>query len=284
MDVIAQVFNWKITRTELDFEESRVKKLYPEAEASEIRNYALSQLVDRYLLMQEAINHGISITEEEFEEALFILLEDMDAPETSVLLNRNDRGEQIERVLRSTLIIHKYISTLDVFNQTITKAKLQQFYTDRSEFFSQKDEVRASHILIKGDSETAQTRIQQIRDSIKNVEDFIAFSRCESDCPSGTNCGDLGYFPRGRMIPKIEKVAFSLKVNEISQPFQTKFGYHILMVTDIRTKHTIPFEEIKDCLSDSLKDIEEEITKTRILAEIRERSENAVQIFDNAFE
>lgn len=284
MEIIAQVYDWKITRTELDFEESRVRNEYPESDYSEVRDLAIKQLTDRYLLMKEAINQGVKIEDEEFEQALMDLLEGLDGDETSVLFDRSGRQEQIECVLKSNLIIHKYIQTLDIIQQDITDDMLYQFYLDHKDFFCKKEEVRVSHILIKGHDEASLKRIQEIRNSIKTVNDFINFSMCESQCPSGVNCGDLGYFPRGRMIPAMEKVAFSLMVNDISQPFETKSGYHILMVTDRKTKQTIPFEAIRDCLIESLREIEEEIAKSRILAEIRARNKDAVRIFDNAFQ
>lgn len=284
MEIVALVYDWKITKTELDFEKNRVKALYPGSSSSEIKAFAMNELVDRYLLMQEAINHGFSITEEEFEEAMFNLLDHIENPDTSVLVNRIDRGEQIERVLRSNLVINKYIQSLELLNQDDTEDKLYKLYQDRQDFFSKKEEVRASHILIKGNDEAARLRIQSIRDSINTIDDFVSLSMCESQCPSGLNCGDLGYFPRGRMIPEMENVAFSMNVNEISQPFQTKYGYHILMVTDKKTEQIISFEEIKDSLCESLMVIEEEIARTRILAEIRERSKDEIQIFNHAFE
>jgi len=284
MEIVALVYDWKITKTELDFEENRVKSLYPGSGSSEIKAFAMNELVNRYLLMQEAINHGISITDEEFEEAMFNLLDHIENPDTSVLLNRMDRGEQIERVLKSNLIINKYIQSLDLLSKNNTEDKLYKLYQERQDFFCKKEEVRASHILIKGNDEAARLRIQSIRDSIHTVNDFISLSMCDSQCPSGLNCGDLGYFPRGRMIPEMENVAFSMNLNEISQPFQTKYGYHILMVTDKKTEQIISFEEIKDYLCESLRVIEEEITRTRILAEIRERSKDEIQIFNHAFE
>lgn len=283
MDIIAQVYDWKITRTELDFEEYRVKQNYPLTDPKDLRDLAIKQLTDRYLLMQEAIMHGITISDDEFEQELMDLLDATDDSESSVLIERNGRQEQIERVLKSNLIIHKYIQTLDVCRQEITEDMLYQFYLERKDFFTQEEEVRVSHILIKSHDEASLRRIQEIRDSIKTARDFADFCKCDSQCPSGVNFGDLGFFPRGRMVPQMEKVAFTLKVNDISQPFETKYGYHILMVTDRKTRHTIPFEEIRDCLIDSLREIEEEIAKSRILTEIRERSKDAVRIFDNAF-
>jgi parvulin-like peptidyl-prolyl isomerase len=284
MDIVAQVFDWKITKTELEFEENKLRNKFIEADSAEIRAFAITQLIDRFLLMQEAINNGIKLDDEEFEDALFMLLDDIETPEASVLVNRSDRGEQIERMLKSDLIIQKYLNSIEANSKEYSDEKLHQFYLDRIEFFCKETEVRASHILIKGNDDEALKRINKIRDCIFTPEDFASVSLINSECPSGVNCGDLGFFPKGRMDSEIDKVAFSLGVNEISPPFKTKHGYHILMVTDKKEKQAIPFEQIKDCLKESLKEIEEEITVARILNDAREKSKNSITIFDHAFQ
>ena len=77
MEIVAQVFDWKITKTELDFEENQIKKQFPEIAHSDIRICAIHQLIDRYLLMHEAINHGICINDDELEDAMFDLLDNI---------------------------------------------------------------------------------------------------------------------------------------------------------------------------------------------------------------
>jgi len=291
MDIVAQVFDWKITRTELEYERYKLKKQYPEAQINELNNTALKQLIDRYLLMYEALDKGFMIDEEEYDAAFLDLLDDVESLDISLskeasfystLGNTNFAGEQIERIIKCNLLICKYVNSLNKIFDSINDAKLQKFYQERKDYFYKEEEVRASHILIKGNHPEACVMINKIRKSIKCASDFARLSNSNSDCPSGVNCGDLGYFPRGRMIPAIDDVAFSLKVNEISQPFLTQYGYHILMVTDKKEKCSIPFEQIKDSLKESLKNIEHEITYARIVNELRERCQASIKIFDNA--
>ncbi|EKE04266.1 MAG: hypothetical protein ACD_20C00090G0006 [uncultured bacterium] len=91
----------------------------------------------------------------------------------------------------------------------------------------QHTEVRASHILVK-----TQEEAQKIREEILNGKDFGHVARKNSKCPSGYQGGDLGFFKKGAMVAEFETAAFSLSPNEVSEPVQTQFGWHLIMVTD----------------------------------------------------
>jgi peptidyl-prolyl cis-trans isomerase SurA len=107
-----------------------------------------------------------------------------------------------------------------------------------------KTEVRASHILIRmesnaapADTLAAYNRILALKKRIEKGEDFgfVARSKGGSDDPSaGSNGGDIGFFTAFQMVYPFEDMAYNTAVGSISEPFRTKFGYHILKVTDKR--------------------------------------------------
>lgn len=106
------------------------------------------------------------------------------------------------------------------------------------------EDVRASHILVKAaenalpkDTLEAYTKIMKIRARILKGEDFnkVAAEKGISDDPSSKeNGGDLGYFTALQMVYPFETAAFTTKINDISMPVRTRFGYHIIKVTDKR--------------------------------------------------
>jgi peptidyl-prolyl cis-trans isomerase SurA len=106
-----------------------------------------------------------------------------------------------------------------------------------------KEEIRASHILIKceanaspADTMNALNRIRQIRARIVNGEDFASVARESSEDPSAKdNSGDLGYFTVFQMVYPFEEAAFNTPVGQVSQPVRTRYGYHIIKVADRRT-------------------------------------------------
>ncbi len=90
-------------------------------------------------------------------------------------------------------------------------------------------EVRASHILVK-----TEEQAKELYESIKSgKEEFAQAAMEHSSCPSKSRGGDLGFFGRGRMVKPFEDAAFSLKKGELSEPVQTQFGWHLILVTDI---------------------------------------------------
>ncbi len=105
-------------------------------------------------------------------------------------------------------------------------------------------EVRCSHILIKLDPNAspkdtldAYNRLLGLKARIEKGEDFasVAKSKLGSEDPSVVNNGgDLGYFTAFQMVYPFEEKAYTTPVGSVSDPFRTRFGYHILKVTDKR--------------------------------------------------
>lgn len=107
-----------------------------------------------------------------------------------------------------------------------------------------KTEIRASHILIQlkanatpADTLAAYNRIMGLKKRIEKGEDFAAVAKSKngSEDPSAiNNGGDLGYFNAFQMVYPFEDKAYNTPVGSVSEPFRTRFGYHIVKVTDKR--------------------------------------------------
>lgn len=100
-------------------------------------------------------------------------------------------------------------------------------------------QTNARHILIKLDELTtaddARVRLDQLKTRIEGGDDFAVLARSHSDdTVSAADGGNLGWSSPGRMVPKFEEVMDQLEISEISQPFDTQFGWHLLQVLDRR--------------------------------------------------
>ena len=97
------------------------------------------------------------------------------------------------------------------------------------------DQVHARHILMKPntlqDDATVKQKLSSIRERILKGEDFAAFaSSMSEDSGSSVNGGDTGWNGPGTFVPEFESALASLKDNEISEPFRTQFGWHIVQL------------------------------------------------------
>jgi peptidyl-prolyl cis-trans isomerase SurA len=117
-----------------------------------------------------------------------------------------------------------------------------------------KYKIRASHILIKIkkvngklDTASAKARADSVYQKLKAGEDFAKLAKEYSDDKgSAVKGGDLGFFQRRMMVKPFDEAAFNLKKGEFSKPVETKFGFHIIKVTDIEPLP--PFDKMKEKL------------------------------------
>lgn len=88
-------------------------------------------------------------------------------------------------------------------------------------------QIKAKHILVESKQEAMAIKVKLL-----NGADFDKLAAQYSKCPSGKDGGNLGYFKKGIMVPEFEKAAFALPLDQVSDPVQTPFGWHLIVVTD----------------------------------------------------
>ena len=101
------------------------------------------------------------------------------------------------------------------------------------------NQTHVRHILLKTDAvhtnETIKTRLEQLESRLRGGEDFATLAKSNSqDTLSAAKGGDLGWVNPGDLVPKFEEVMDNTQPRQISQPFETEFGWHILQVLERR--------------------------------------------------
>ena len=109
-------------------------------------------------------------------------------------------------------------------------------------------EYNASHILVKEEGQA-----KTIRKDISNGKNFEALAKEHSIGPSGKNGGNLNWFDLGSMVPEFSTALMVLSEGDISQPVQTKFGWHLIKLNKTREKKIPEFQEIKAQLVQNLR-------------------------------
>ncbi len=132
--------------------------------------------------------------------------------------------------------------------KSITDEAVQQAYDIFVADEQSRHEVRARHILVKDKAEA-----EAVISELQGGADFAELAKKRSTGPSGPNGGDLGYFPRGAMVPAFESAAFALEAGSFTQtPVQTQFGWHIILVEEKRIAEAPTIEELAPQLRQNL--------------------------------
>ncbi len=119
--------------------------------------------------------------------------------------------------------------------------------------FSEIDQVSVRHILITPneiiDDQTAKQRLDDTLDKLRAGEDFAELAKLLSDDPGSSNTGgDMGWTGPGVFVPEFETVVENTEIGEISEPFQSRYGWHIVEVLDRRVYDNTEDLKESDCI------------------------------------
>src|SRR3990170_4964031 len=220
--VLAKINNTEITMA--DFNE-RLKE-YPSVAHGgdldiETKKGFLDNLIVRELLYQEAISKGLDKDKETAE-----ILEEM----------------------RKRILVEKFFKKELEEEIKISEEELKKYYDEHPEEGKAPVEFKASHILLKT-REEAESVLKKLKAGSK-FEELAKTSYI--DTGSKVRGGDLGFFHSGVMVPEFEDAALKLKKGEIGDVLETRFGFHIIKVTDKREGKSKTYDEAKMELEQSL--------------------------------
>ncbi len=141
----------------------------------------------------------------------------------------------------------------------VTPEDVQRYYDEHIDAYTQPAQVRVRHIfrpLSPSASEREEQEtvalVHQVRQRALGGANFGNLASQYSLGPGADNGGDLGYFEYGQMPEGIEQVAFSLENGDISQPFRTNSGMHLLKVEDKRNAGLQPLETVSEEIKNKL--------------------------------
>lgn len=240
----------------------------------EIKEQALQSLIEMELVYQDAREKKFEVKKEEVEEKFSEFRKRFkEEKDYKDYLDREKTTEkEIKKDIEKELIINKYLEG-NIYKdlKPVTDEEAKKFFDENPDYFLKPEQVRASHILVsvpenstEAQKKEARKKAEGILKELKNGANFEEVAKQKSDCPSRERGGDLGFFPRGRMVKPFEDAAFSLKPGVLSDIVETQFGYHIILVKEHKQQEKMKFEEVKDRIKSFLGD-----TKKRELIQKR---------------
>ncbi len=239
--VVAIVDGHKFTYSEVMKAKEGLPKQYQSAPEDKIFPALVNQAVDTYLINKAAQASGQANT-----------------PEVK------------QAIQKATENIVSQAYLLSQIKGKITDADVKAKYEEVVKQFPQEKEVHLRHILVD-DKNVALSIIK----ALKNGTDFKKLAQAKSKDETAKEGGDLGWFRKSELPAELAEAAFTLTPGSYSQePIKTDFGWHVIMLEEVRDAKPPKFDEVKDELKSLM-------TQEAILALVKDlRSKAKVELFD----
>lgn len=244
------------------FMQSPAAAQVPAGQEMAVYKYLLNQMVNGELMYQAAQGTRVDDLEKQVDAELG-KLKMRYKNETDLANDLRAQGlslADLRLLLQRNIQINSYIEQEIVPKQLVSEAEVKEFFEKHPQNFSQSEQVRASHILIgvakdadAAARKKAHAQAEAILAKVKAGGDFAVLAKETSSCPSGAQGGDLGAFGKGAMVKEFEDAAWTMKPGDISGIVETKFGYHIIKVTERIPAAKQSFDEVKVKLAENLK-------------------------------
>ncbi len=233
--------------------ESEIQAQMAYLEANEVEDdgtlpcQVFEELLMNRMLLAKARLDSVEVNEDQVERELNqrigYMVQQVGSVENLEKINKMSLVEfkqEMRPKIREQLMIQREKQTI-YQEVNITPQDVKQFYNNlpKDSLPYLPAEVEISHILLKPEpneetKQEAREKLAEIRnDIVKGFNTFEEMARVHSDDPgSARQDGNLGEFGRGEMLPAFEEVAYSLDTNQISEVFESAFGYHIIRLED----------------------------------------------------
>ncbi len=221
---------------------------------------AIASWIEHRLILQEARKiEGFQLDRMEidkrFEEARsrFTSREEFDRALSMEGLDEEEYRKNLEDQYRVRALTYQKITSLI----NISPENITVYYREHEDDYRDDEMVRISNLLIPipegaGKDEVARELAEKILGELQSGKDFSELVRKHSKGPRADQGGDLGYYKKGQMRPRLDEAAFSLEVGEPSGIIETDLGYHIIKCTGKREAYQKPLEELWEDIDDKL--------------------------------
>lgn len=247
----------------------------------EMRRGVVQQLVSQELLWQEARRRGHVVENEVLEQQIDEIrggFEDSALFEAQVqqggFTMESFREDVLKRMSVERMVSRDIAGTIEVSDQDI-----DAFYQANQEQMVIPEQVRVSHIMVKGESADEAALAQALEHArellaeLRAGADFGQLAREKSQAPSSGNNGDLGFIARGSLVKPFEDAAFALQSGEMSEPVRVGNDYHLLKVTARTGGNLVSRDEAAGQIEDFLVQKRTQEALQTLLQSLREEGE-----------
>ena len=163
--------------------------------------------------------------------------------------------DQVKRELQRSALLSRQIKS----HVNVSQEEIERYYKEHEDEFSAPESIKVRHIffVLPPDAPQAQVdataaRAHEAYERLHNGEDFDKVGRDMAQGNPPARSDDLGTIHKGQMQPALEKVAFSLKKGEPSQPLRSEVGVHILLVDEREASSQVKLADVQDQIKEKL--------------------------------
>ncbi len=252
--VVGSVGDQDITLGELEKEIAlyqtvlKMAKVEPKEGLARLRKALLVRVVENVVLEREANRQGITVSNDELDNEIRVLLGEYDKENLGMILAENNMsfGEWKKYLSRTIKVRKLTVRHMDSV-VSLSDEEIKKYFDENASDFRWSARVRALQIMVND-----ETTAEQVREKLIKKGDFSAMAKKVSQSPDAVAGGDLGFFSRGQMPPEFENAVFRLDEGEISRVIKSIYGFHLFKVIKKEDPRAMTFSEARERIKEIL--------------------------------
>ena len=227
------------------------------AQYDQLKVSIIDYLVQNEVIKQQAAEMKVTVTQKQLDERVKQVTDQVGGQKKldDLLKKQGVSLEQLNSQLESQML-QEAVRTKVGENTKVTEAQIKAYFDDpkNESQFIVADSVDARHVLLDAKNKAEALKVQKLLAADPSDANWAKVAKKYSIDPGTKDKGgSLGNFPKGRMVPEFDKVAFSIKQGVISAPVKSQFGWHVIEVTKKTPGSSKTLEESKSMIEQSLK-------------------------------
>jgi len=196
--------------------------------------------------------------------------------EVQALRNDKEIARQVKE-FEDRLVVARFLENRMGRAFDVSEGELSAYYQENLQKFYAPPKVKARHILLRNRQEA-----ELVLSKLRSGANFSQLAKEYSiDLPMALEGGSMGTIEKGKTLPELEKVLFTLKVGEVSEIVETRFGFHIITLDETIPPVPAPFEEVKGQVKKVLLQQKEATAYKQMIGTLEQNAE--IKIFSERF-
>lgn len=266
---VAEVNGQVIARDEFEREMGTVlrqvaqrgEKINP-GQLKNIEKSILDNMISMELIYQDSLKNKFKVKESHVNNNMMRIRNRFGTEENfkKALKNMGATEQEFRARLKRSLAIQGYISYLFDDTAKVTQEDTKQIYKKYPDRFIIPEMRNVRHILVsvkpnadKAAKKKAYKKIKKIRQKLLDGANFEKMAKDFSDGPSKNKGGDIGFIKPGMTVKPFEETAFKLKLGQLSEIVETRFGYHVIKITKVNPSKKKPLAAVSAIIIRHLK-------------------------------